>query len=39
MTGLEAETVAGYSLTFFDELWLEGLDIPSRGEVKGLLRF
>ena len=34
--GLEAETVAGYFLTLFDEIWLEGLNISGRGEVKRL---
>ena len=38
--GLEAETVAGYPLTFFDEVWFEGfLDVPGRDEVERLFGF
>ena len=39
VTGLEADTVAGYSLTFLNELWYDSLNVPGRGEVKGLFRF
>ena len=39
MTGLEAKTVAGYLVTFLDKIWVEGLDVSSRGEVERLFQF
>ena len=37
--GLEAETVAGYFLTLFDEIGLEGFNVSGSGEVKRLFGF
>ena len=39
VTGLEAKAVAGYLLTLFDEVRVEGFDVSGRGEFKRLFSF
>lgn len=39
VTGLEANTVACYSLTFFDEIRFKGVNVPGCSEVEGFLGF
>ena len=39
VTGLEAETVAGYAVTFLDKVWFDAFDVSRRGEVERLVGF
>ena len=39
VTGLEAKTVAGYVVSFFDKIWFDGFDVSCRGEVERLVGF